>query len=32
VIDLNALVEHVKTGWLPLPRSIVPPERPIFLW
>ncbi len=31
-MNKSELVNHVREGWLPLPRSIVPPERPFFLW
>jgi hypothetical protein len=31
-MNMRALVMHVRDGWLPLPTSIVPPEKPLFLW
>ena len=31
-MNKSELVNHVREGWLPLQRSIVPPEKPFFLW
>jgi asparagine synthetase B (glutamine-hydrolysing) len=31
-VDEKMLCEQIVRGWLPLPKSVMPPPRPFFLW